>query len=263
MDDIVQGVICSISKDEERIAISFRSSKLPSEYGDIELGVIEDLEEKNLRAKSFDDMEYNEHLRKDPGFSNPTNVQTLLDILGIDSRPPNSLLRLCQRWKFIDNEAESLRKQQSKKWSMETTATGVESFKNGDHEKALKYFNHALKIYEENCEALVARGALYANQNKLEYAIKNFKEALKLYPKHHNARKYLIETLFEKATRLKDVGNIKDAIGVFEEVLELDPRSTESQEHLNELKSTLAAKLAEEESRAPQSCKFATRRSKI
>ena len=40
------------------------------------------------------------------------------------------------------------------------TAIGVESFKNGDHEKALKYLNHALKIYEENSEALVARGAL-------------------------------------------------------------------------------------------------------
>ncbi|CAB4034808.1 Tetratricopeptide repeat 14, partial [Paramuricea clavata] len=37
VDDIVQGVICSISKDEERIAISFRSAKLPSEYGNIEL----------------------------------------------------------------------------------------------------------------------------------------------------------------------------------------------------------------------------------
>jgi hypothetical protein len=36
----------------------------------------------------------------------------------------------------------------------------VDSFKNGDHEKALKYLNHALKIYEQNSEALVARGAL-------------------------------------------------------------------------------------------------------
>ena len=33
----VLGVICSLSKDEERIAVSFRSAKLPSEYGDIEL----------------------------------------------------------------------------------------------------------------------------------------------------------------------------------------------------------------------------------
>lgn len=33
----IPGVICSISKEEERIAIYFRSAKLPSEYGNIEL----------------------------------------------------------------------------------------------------------------------------------------------------------------------------------------------------------------------------------
>ena len=33
----IPGVICSISNDEERIAISFRSANLPSEYGNIEL----------------------------------------------------------------------------------------------------------------------------------------------------------------------------------------------------------------------------------
>ena len=52
-----------------------------------------------LRPKSFDDdLDYNEYLRRDPGFSNPTNVETLIDVLGIDSRPPNSLLRSCQRY---------------------------------------------------------------------------------------------------------------------------------------------------------------------
>jgi hypothetical protein len=35
----------------------------------------------------------------------------------------------------------------------------------------------------------------------LEYAIKDFKQALKLQPKHHNASKYLKETLFEKGLR--------------------------------------------------------------
>lgn len=31
------GVICSVSRDDERIAISFRSSKLPSQFGHVEL----------------------------------------------------------------------------------------------------------------------------------------------------------------------------------------------------------------------------------
>ena len=52
-----------------------------------------------LSVQNFDDdVNYNECLRRDPGFSNPTNVQTLIDVLGIDSRPPCSLLQSCQRY---------------------------------------------------------------------------------------------------------------------------------------------------------------------
>ena len=41
-----------------------------------------------------------------------------------------------------------------------STAKGVEHFKAGNHEAAVKYFEHALQIDGENVEALVARGAL-------------------------------------------------------------------------------------------------------
>lgn len=40
------------------------------------------------------------------------------------------------------------------------TAKGVEYFKTGNHEAAMKYFEHALQIDGQNVEALVARGAL-------------------------------------------------------------------------------------------------------
>ena len=40
------------------------------------------------------------------------------------------------------------------------TAKGVEHFKAGKFDAALKYFEHALQIDGENVEALVARGAL-------------------------------------------------------------------------------------------------------
>ncbi|XP_046850263.1 tetratricopeptide repeat protein 14-like [Xenia sp. Carnegie-2017] len=246
IDDFVQGVICSVSRDDERIAISFRSSKLPSQFGHVELGVIDDIEDTKANFSEHD-LNYNHYLRQDPGFSNPSNVQTLIDALGIDCRPPNSLLTLCQRWTFSDKDANSIRKQQSKKWSMETTATGVENFKKGNHEKALKYLNHALQIYEENPEALVARGALYANQNKLDYAIKDFKQALKLQPRHHNACKYLRETLFEKGSRLKNSGSLKESIDVFQELTELNPHDAQSKESLDELNILLNSKLAQEE----------------
>lgn len=242
VNDIVRGVICSVSVEEERIAISFRSSKLPSEYRNIELGIVEDTEEQNCGAQSFDEnREYNDYLENDSGFANPTNVQTLIDVLGINTKPVNSLLRSCQQWSF-DNQgdAASLRKQQSIKWSMDTTAVGVENFKSGSHEKAIKCFNHALQIYQDNAEALVARGALYANQNKLENAIKDFRQALKVHPKHHNACKYLRETLFEKAVRLKKIGNFREAIEIFKEVINLDPGNTESQDHVQELQAVMA-----------------------
>lgn len=41
-----------------------------------------------------------------------------------------------------------------------STAKGVEHFKAGNYETAMKYFKHALQIDGENVEALVARGAL-------------------------------------------------------------------------------------------------------
>jgi len=42
-----------------------------------------------------------------------------------------------------------------------SVATGVKHFKAGEHDKAMKYLNHALEIDANNVEALVARGALY------------------------------------------------------------------------------------------------------
>ena len=50
-----------------------------------------------------------------------------------------------------------------------------------------------------NSEALVARGALYANSGKLEPAIKDFEDALEHNPDHKNAKKYMCETLSEVA----------------------------------------------------------------
>jgi len=41
-----------------------------------------------------------------------------------------------------------------------SVATGVKHFKAGEHERAMKYFDHALEIDGENVEGLVARGAL-------------------------------------------------------------------------------------------------------
>lgn len=41
----------------------------------------------------------------------------------------------------------------------------------------------------------------YANENRHENAVKDFQEALKLNPKHKNARKYLAETQATRGNR--------------------------------------------------------------
>ena len=41
-----------------------------------------------------------------------------------------------------------------------SVAIGVKHFKAGEHDKAMKYLNHALEIDADNVEGLVARGAL-------------------------------------------------------------------------------------------------------
>lgn len=44
-----------------------------------------------------------------------------------------------------------------------STAKGVEHFKTGNYDTALKYFKHALQIDGKNVEAMVAQGALWVN----------------------------------------------------------------------------------------------------
>lgn len=43
---------------------------------------------------------------------------------------------------------------------LDSVAIGVKHFKASEHDKAMKYLNHALEIDADNVEGLVARGAL-------------------------------------------------------------------------------------------------------
>ena len=45
---------------------------------------------------------YDEHLSKHKGFNNPRNIETLTELLGIDTSAPCSLLRCFQRYGFPD-----------------------------------------------------------------------------------------------------------------------------------------------------------------
>ncbi|XP_015748849.1 PREDICTED: tetratricopeptide repeat protein 14-like [Acropora digitifera] len=160
--DVLRAVVIDVNVEENRILISLRHSRLPKAHEHLHLGIIEEPDTVLVRLQSNPEgLTYDEHLSKHKGFNNPRNIETLTELLGIDTSAPCSLLRCFQRNDCPEGDyAEPLRKQQSAKWSMETTAKGVEHFKAGNFDAALKYFEHALQIDGENVEALVARGAL-------------------------------------------------------------------------------------------------------
>uniref|UniRef100_A0ABM0MZM5 Tetratricopeptide repeat protein 14 homolog n=1 Tax=Saccoglossus kowalevskii TaxID=10224 RepID=A0ABM0MZM5_SACKO len=127
---------------------------------------------------------------------------------------------------------ESLREEQNRKWSLHNTAKGVNLFKEGRYVEAMQYFNHALQLDKYNVEALVARGALFANRDSLDKAIEDFEGALKLSSMHRNARKYLCQTLMAKAKQFEDKDDMSEAITLYEKVLTLNPGLKDAEESL-------------------------------
>lgn len=90
-----------------------------------------------------------------------------------------------------------LRKTQNKSWAFDQAREGIELARDNQHEKAMKKYDSALEL-DPNCiEALIARGCLYANTQKLKLAVHDLEEALDIDPDHENAKKYL-DTIKEK-----------------------------------------------------------------
>ena len=60
---------------------------------------------------------------------------------------------------------------------------------------AFLHFNKALSTDPECVDALVARGALSANQGNYKFAMQDFQNALKIDRNHKNAQKYMHDIL--------------------------------------------------------------------
>ena len=76
-----------------------------------------------------------------------------------------------------------------------SVAAGVRLMKENDSNSAVLHFNKALATDPKCVDALVARGALSANQGHYKRAMQDFEEALKIDHKHTNALKYLHDVL--------------------------------------------------------------------
>uniref|UniRef100_A0A914V014 Uncharacterized protein n=1 Tax=Plectus sambesii TaxID=2011161 RepID=A0A914V014_9BILA len=177
-------------------------------------------------------------LRHSRSFRNPTAEDQLCAQLGLFNKFTCdsghryvSFLESINRTSFAPEEfATPMRKVQNNKLAMKSVVKGVERFRAGKNGEAMQHLNKALQVEAENVEALVARGALYANSESFVLAVQDLELALKIKDSHANGRKYLIETLmaqgraFESTTEGKPRRNMRKAARCYERVLELDPK---------------------------------------
>lgn len=180
----------------------------------------------HIRGLTFDEL-----LNSILGFSNPGNVPHLL--VSLKQNHEASLMRGLNRLKIPEKEyADSLKKHQSQKWAYHSVAQGIAFFKEGRQTEAMQMLNKALQIDATNVEALVARGALYANNESYSRALDDFNEARKINPKHANAIKYTHETLLAKGKGHEDQEEWEDAEKCYQQAVDLQPDSQEAKESI-------------------------------
>ncbi|XP_066267503.1 tetratricopeptide repeat protein 14-like [Branchiostoma lanceolatum] len=243
-NDIIQAVVKTVSAVDDRIVVSLKPNHLPQLLADVYLGIItsDDLPVHFRRSQDLQTSQasYDQLLQRVWGFSNPSNVAYLGEVLDIADKHPPSLMRGLHRCPFPQEDfAESLRQHQSSKWALACVGTGVQHFKAGRHVDAMQCLEKALTFDPENVEALVVRGALYANKNSLLRAMEDFAQALKLNPGHNNARKYMCETLLARGKQLQEEGEDEEAMTAYQRALVINPHLQEASHALEQVKTKL------------------------
>ncbi|KAG8003208.1 Tetratricopeptide repeat protein 14, partial [Nibea albiflora] len=178
--DFIRAAVKDIDRYQEKITVSLQKASLSPIMEKIKLGVIprEELPihySRSVRASADSSETYECILGSCHGYHNPSVVDYLLEKVGVSDTHPPSMMR-----------------------GLQSVRAGVDHFKHGRHVEAMNEYNKALDIDTNNVEALVARGALYANKGSIMKAITDFELALENCPDHRNAKKYLCQTLVER-----------------------------------------------------------------
>ncbi|KAF0041787.1 hypothetical protein F2P81_005319 [Scophthalmus maximus] len=202
--DFIRAGVKDIDRYQEKITVSLQPASLSPSLGHIKLGVVTKEElpvhyRRSVRAASDCSETYECILMSCHGYHNPSVVDYLLEKVRISDTHPPSMMRGLQSKLFQPEDfASAIRKKQSASWALKCVRAGVDHFKHGRHVEAMNEYNKALDIDTNNVEALVARGALYANKGGIVKAITDFEQALESCPDHRNAKKYLCQTLVER-----------------------------------------------------------------
>ncbi|XP_062280750.1 tetratricopeptide repeat protein 14 isoform X2 [Scomber scombrus] len=243
--DFIRAGVKDIDRYQEKITVSLQQASLSPSLEQIKLGVItrEELPihySRSVRAASDSSMTYECILMGCHGYHNPSVVDYLLEKVGVSDIHPPSMMRGLQSKLFIEDDfASAIRKKQSASWALKCVRAGVDHFKHGRHVEAMNEYNKALEIDTNNVEALVARGALYANKGGIMKAVSDFELALESCPDHRNAKKYLCQTLVERGKQLEEQEKLVTAEGLYRRALSLDDSNPEAQEALNKITETI------------------------
>uniref|UniRef100_A0A915IJP9 Uncharacterized protein n=1 Tax=Romanomermis culicivorax TaxID=13658 RepID=A0A915IJP9_ROMCU len=201
------------------------------------------------------DHDFDKCLKSERTFDNPNSIDLLCQRLGLSifnhSTPlkgqflmknKNHLLNIVLLLpNSVDYSSEKraghLRKVQTHTLAMKSVERGVEKLRNNDSLIAMQHFNKALQIEAENVEALVARGALFANKESFDLAVQDFTAALANQPSHRNAKIYLVETLIAQSKAFQREDKWRKAKKCLDSVLELDADNAEALKLIASLKN--------------------------
>ncbi|XP_027146135.1 tetratricopeptide repeat protein 14 isoform X2 [Larimichthys crocea] len=243
--DFIRAAVKDIDRYQEKITVSLLKASLSPSMEQIKLGVVprEELPihySRSVRASADSSETYECILGSCHGYHNPSVVDYLLEKVGVSDTHPPSMMRGLQSKLFQEEDfASVIRKKQSSSWALKCVRAGVDHFKHARHVEAMNEYNKALDIDTNNVEALVARGALYANKGSIMKAITDFELALENCPDHRNAKKYLCQTLVERGKQLEEQEKLVTAEGLYRRALSLDDLNPEAQEALHKITDTI------------------------
>jgi len=239
-EDIVRVAVLEVKPESEKFLAGMRNCHLPHDLQNIvRLGSVQPSDLPITLRYSYQALErgykYEDFLEKSAGFINPNNVAHLCSELGITDGTMGLLQNLNGKYEK-DVYASSLRAAQNKQWAQKHVHLGIKHFKEGKRVEAFQCLNQALNIDQKNVEGLVARGALYANNNSLRKAIDDFEAALQVDPNHSNGKKYMCETLLAVARNYEEDKENEKALETCQRILKLDPGHHDARECVSFLK---------------------------